>query len=126
MLSLFQSNSNDALDEQIRFEDIELTEIINIMIEISCEQIYTFYLEESQVNITNQVVKMTGAKKKINDEIYNRIFGINDKTKSAYQTVLPTDFVKRYNQDNLVRIYSIFCLFFLFIFCLFIVYFFSF
>jgi hypothetical protein len=107
MLSLFQCNSNDPLDEIIRFEDVELSEIVTIMVEIACCEIYTFYLEENQVVINNQIVKMTGAKKKIYDTIYERIFLINDKTKTAFQTIIPTDFVKRFNQDNLVRINSI-------------------
>ena len=104
MLSLFQSNYNDELDEPISFSDIELIESVTIMIEISCNEIYKFWLDDSLTDITNQLVKMAGVKNKIMDKIMTQIFGINSKTKVAFQTVLPMDFVKKFNDNSLVRI----------------------
>lgn len=74
------------------------------MIEISCCELYTFYLEENQINISNQIVKMTGVKRKVLDNLLIKIFGMNSKSGSAFQSIPPVDFVKRFQQDNLVKL----------------------
>lgn len=74
------------------------------MIEISCNHLYNFYLEENQVVITNQIVKMTGAKKTVLDAILVRMFGLNSKTNTAFHTITPVEFMKKFNQDKIVII----------------------
>ena len=72
------------------------------MIEISCNEIYTFYLNENQIAITNQIVKMTGAKKKIFDSILLNIFKMKESTGFPNQSITPLEFMKRFTQDKLV------------------------
>jgi hypothetical protein len=112
MLSLFQSNSNDSLNDIIRYEDIELNEVLNIMIEISCYELYDFYLIENQVVVTNQLIKMLGVKNKLLDIILSRIFGLNTKTGAAFHTLTPEDFMKKFNEDKIVRKIIVFFYFF--------------
>ena len=102
MLSLFQSNSNDNLEEAIRYEDKELNECVKIMVEISCIEIYTFYLEQNQIDITNQIVKMIGAKNNIISEILKKIFGFNSKTGYAFESVSPTALFNLFKKDGYV------------------------
>jgi hypothetical protein len=83
------------------------------MIDISCNEIYSFYLNESQINISNQLVKMVGAKKTILNVILHRIFG-SDKIGISIPSIYPLNLIKKFNEDKLVIFFYLFyfiCLF---------------
>lgn len=108
-----QSNSNDSLNEVIRNDDKELMDILRIICEISCQEIYEFYLKENQINIENQIVKMTGVQQKVIDQLMLRIFGLNSKTGTSFTSVTPIDFMKKFKSDNMVKFFCCFLIYFL-------------
>jgi hypothetical protein len=89
------------LADIISHDDYELNECLEIMIDISCNELYSFYLNENQINISNQIVKMIGSKKNILDEIRRRIFGV-DKSGAFIPSIFPLDLMKKFNEDKLV------------------------
>lgn len=72
------------------------------MFEISCIEIYKFYLEEKGIEIANQIRRMTEVKENVIAEIKRRIFGFNNKSGREFSSITPANFMKAFNQDGYV------------------------
>lgn len=73
------------------------------MFDISCLQIYRFYLDEQQINLTNQIVRMQGVKDRCIEEIYKQIFGYDDKLKCNFQAVDPQIVLNKFKKIKFVN-----------------------
>ena len=103
MFSLLREDHNEIMDESIKSDSKELASLLKIMFEISSLHIYRFYLDEMQINLTNQIVKMQGVKEKSIEELYKHIFGYDDKTKTYFQAVDPQNILKIFKNNKFVK-----------------------
>lgn len=94
------------MNESIKYDSRELSDVIQILFEISCYEIYRFYLDEMQINLTNQIVKMQGTKDRCLQEIYRNIFGYDKNAKSVNQALDPQNFLNLFNEDKFVRFFN--------------------
>ena len=104
LFSLFRDDQNEILDESVKHDSKELAEVIQIMFEISCLELYRFYLDEMQINLTNQIVKMQGVKERCIQEIYKRLFGYDKNTKTNFQAVDPQNILEIFKGNKLVNL----------------------
>lgn len=91
------------MDESLKSDSKELAYIIQIMFEISCLEIYRFYLDEMQIKLTNQIVKMQGVKERCIEEVYKQIFGNDEKAKSYFQAVDPVNVLNHFKNNKFVK-----------------------
>lgn len=72
------------------------------MFEISCLEIYKFYIDETQSNLTNQITKMSGVKEKCIQEIYKRIFGYDKANNSDFNVLEAEKFLDLFKKNSAV------------------------
>lgn len=101
MISIIKESQNDALEETIVYSQV-LAEIVQILFEISCIEIYKFYIAESQTNLTNQIIKMTGVKEKCIQEIFKRIFGFDKSKNTNFNTIEAEKFLDLFKKNSIV------------------------
>jgi len=100
---LLREDPNEVMEESVKSESKDLAALINIMFEISCLEIYRFYLDEMQINLTNQIVKMQGARDRCIENLYQQIFGYDNKTKSNFQAADPQNILNVFKNNKFVK-----------------------
>lgn len=75
------------------------------MFEISCLEIYGFYLDEMHISLTNQIVKMQGVRERCVQEIYKQLFGYDEKARSNFQAVDPQNVLNSFKNNKYVKQY---------------------
>ena len=91
------------MDDSIKLDSKELGDLLLIMFEISCLEIFRFYLDEMQINLTNQIVKMQGVKDRCIQQIYTQLFGLDKNTKQNFQAVEPQNIMDLFKNNKFVK-----------------------
>jgi len=91
------------MDDSVKIQSEQLAEFISILFEISCIKIYRFYIDEMQINLTNQIIKMQGVKERCIEEIYKKLFGLNKSTQTVFDAADPEKILELFKNKYVIK-----------------------